>query len=155
MARDDDFGCPAGNGGLAEGFYRGIASDANVVLVKIGRTGRISEDEIQRGLEWVLDHAEEHQVRVINISAGGDFEGSYLTTPLSQAVERCVRACRTVVCAVGNAAQVPGYPVLPPASAPSCIALGGLNDHNSLDRGGAACIARPMGRRLTGYKSPK
>ena len=71
-----------GNGGLAEGFYRGIASEANVVLVKIGRTGRISEDQIQKGLEWVLAHAEEHQIRVVNISAGGDFEESYLTNPL-------------------------------------------------------------------------
>jgi serine protease AprX len=52
----------AGNGGLAEGFYRGIASQANVVLVKIGRSGRISEGEIQRGLEWVLEHAKEHRV---------------------------------------------------------------------------------------------
>src|SRR5712671_6479360 len=37
-----------GNGGLAEGFYRGIASEADVVLVKIGRTGRISEDQIRQ-----------------------------------------------------------------------------------------------------------
>src|SRR6266511_3910982 len=72
-----------GNGGLAEGFYRGIASEANVVLVKIGRTGRISEDQIQKGLKWVLAHAEEHQIRVVNISAGGDFEESYLTNPLA------------------------------------------------------------------------
>jgi len=98
-----------GNGGLADGFYRGIASDASVVLVKIGRTGRISEDEIQLGLEWVLDHAEEHQIRVINISAGGDFEESYLTNPLSATVERCARAGVTVVCAVGNAGHVPGH----------------------------------------------
>src|SRR5205807_1831214 len=41
----------AGSGGLAGGFYRGIASEANLVLVKIGRTGRITEDQIQRGLE--------------------------------------------------------------------------------------------------------
>src|SRR5258708_2875928 len=33
-----------GNGGLDDSFYRGIASDAKVVLVKIGRTGRIIED---------------------------------------------------------------------------------------------------------------
>src|SRR6266404_8444346 len=77
-----------GNGGL-DGFYRGIASEANLVLVKIGRSGRISEDQIQKGLEWVLTHMEEHQIRVINISAGGDFEESYLSNPLSQAVERC------------------------------------------------------------------
>src|SRR5436190_1504760 len=44
----------AGNGGLAGGFYRGIASEANLVLVKIGRTGRITEEQIQRGAEWVM-----------------------------------------------------------------------------------------------------
>src|SRR2546430_17151315 len=54
----------AGNGSLSQGFYRGIASDANLVLVKIGRTGRISEDQIQRGLEWVLTHHEAHKIRV-------------------------------------------------------------------------------------------
>src|SRR2546430_4835248 len=67
----------AGNGGSAGGFYRGIASDAELVLVKIGRTGRITEDQIQRGLEWVLAHHQEHEIRIVNISAGGDFDESY------------------------------------------------------------------------------
>src|SRR5712664_2413316 len=60
----------AGNGGLAEGFYRGIASDAKLVLVKIGRTGRISESQIQKGLKWALANAAEYDLKVINISAG-------------------------------------------------------------------------------------
>src|SRR6266446_8466889 len=60
----------AGNGELGGGFYRGIASEANLVLVKIGRTGRITEEQIQRGLEWVLAHRQEHEVRIVNISAG-------------------------------------------------------------------------------------
>src|SRR5207253_7427452 len=112
----------AGSGALSNGFYRGIASEANVVLVKVGRTGRISEDQIRRGLEWVLAHHEEHNIRVVNISAGGDFDESYLTNKLSQTVERCTHQGLTVVCAVGNAGHIPGHPVLPPASAPSCIA---------------------------------
>jgi len=145
----------AGNGGLAEGFYRGIASDANLVLVKIGRTGRISEDEIQRGLEWVLVHAEEHQVRVINISAGGDFEGSYLTNTLSQTVERCTLAGITVVCAVGNAGHIPAHPVLPPASAQSCIAVGGLDDHNSLDRARRGMYRSSYGPTIDGLQKPE
>src|SRR5437870_1944768 len=93
----------AGSGALSSGFYRGIASEAGLVLVKIGRTGRISEDQIQRGLEWVLAHADEHKIRVVNISAGGDLEESYLTNSLSQTVEQCTRAGITVVCAAGNA----------------------------------------------------
>src|SRR6267142_3792055 len=143
-----------GNGGL-DGFYRGIASEANLVLVKIGRTGRISEDQIQKGLEWVLTHMEEHQIRVINISAGGDFEESYLTNPLSQAVERCARAGLTVVCAVGNAGHVPGHRVLPPASAPSCIAVGGLDDRNSLDRARRGMYRSSYGPTLDGLQKPE
>jgi serine protease AprX len=144
-----------GNGGLAEGFYRGIASDSNVVLVKIGRTGRISEDQIQKGLEWVLAHVGEHQIRVVNISAGGDFEESYLTNPLSQTVERCARAGLTVVCAVGNAGHVPGHPVLPPASAPSCIAVGGLDDQNSLDRARRGMYRSSYGPTIDGLQKPE
>jgi serine protease AprX len=144
-----------GNGGLADGFYRGIASEANVVLVKIGRTGRISENQIQQGLEWVLAHREEHQIRVINISAGGDFEESYLTNPLSQTVERCALAGLTVVCAVGNAGHVPGHPVLPPASAPSCIAVGGLDDRNSLDRARRGMYRSSYGPTNDGLQKPE
>jgi serine protease AprX len=144
-----------GNGGLAEGFYRGIASEANVVLVKIGRTGRISEAQIQEGLEWVLAHAGEHRIRVVNISAGGDFEESYLTNPLARAVERCASAGVTVVCAVGNAGHVPGHPVLPPASAPSCIAVGGLDDKNSLDRARRGMYRSSYGPTIDGLQKPE
>ncbi len=145
----------AGNGGLAKELYRGIASEANLVLVKIGHTGRISEDQIQKGLEWVAAHAAEYQISVVNISAGGDFEESYLTNPLSQTVERCTRAGLTVVCAVGNAGHVPGHPVLPPASAPSCIAVGGLDDFNSLDRARRGMYRSSYGPTIDGLQKPE
>ena len=145
----------AGNGELAGGFYRGIASDANVALVKIGRTGRISEAQIQKGLEWVLAHAAEFKIRVVNISAGGDFEESYLTNSLAQTVERCTRAGLTVVCAVGNAGHVPGHRVLPPASAPSCIAVGGLDDQNSLDRARRGMYRSSYGPTIDGLQKPE
>jgi serine protease AprX len=145
----------AGDGGLVDGFYRGIASEANLVLVKIGRTGRISESQIQKGLEWVLTSAAEYKIKVINISAGGDFEESYLTNSLSQTVERCTRAGITVVCAVGNAGHVPGHPVLPPASAPSCIAVGGLDDQNSLDRARRGMYRSSYGPTIDGLQKPE
>jgi len=145
----------AGSGALSDGFYRGMASDCNLVLVKIGRTGRISEDQIQRGLEWVLAHHEEHHIRVVNISAGGDFEESYLSNSLSQTVERCTRESLTVVCAVGNAGHVPGHPVLPPASTPSCIAVGGLDDRNSLDRARRGMYRSSYGPTIDGLQKPE
>lgn len=145
----------AGNGALSDGFYRGIASESNVVLVKIGRTGRISENQIQRGLEWVLAHREEQQIRVVNISAGGDFEETYLTNALSQTVERCTREGLVVVCAVGNAGHVAGHPVLPPASAPSCIAVGGLDDQNSTDRARRGMYRSSYGPTIDGLQKPE
>ncbi|MDQ3746733.1 MAG: S8 family serine peptidase, partial [Acidobacteriota bacterium] len=93
----------AGNGKLSHGFYRSIAPDSNVVLVKISRSGRITEDEIRQGLEWIMEHREEYGVRVVNISAGGDDDQSYLHNQLSQTVERAVSEGLIVVCAVGNA----------------------------------------------------
>ena len=145
----------AGSGALSEGLYRGIASDADLVLVKIGLTGRISEEQIRRGLEWVSEHREEHHIRVVNISAGGDFEESYLTNELSQTVEKCTKEGLIVVCAVGNAGHIPGHPVLPPASAPSCIAVGGLDDQNSLDRARRGMYRSSYGPTIDGLQKPE
>jgi serine protease AprX len=145
----------AGNGELSEGFYRGIAAEANLVLVKIGRTGRISEAQIQEGLEWVLANAVKYEIKIVNISAGGDYEQSYLSNELSQTVERCTGAGLTVVCAVGNAGYVPGHPVLPPASAPSCIAVGGLDDQNSLDRARRGMYRSSYGPTIDGLQKPE
>jgi serine protease AprX len=145
----------AGSGSLSDGFYRGIASDADLALVKIGLTGRISEDQIRRGLEWVLEHRDEYDIRVVNISAGGDFDESYLTNALSQTVEQCAGAGLVVVCAVGNAGHIPGHPVLPPASAPSCIAVGGLDDQNSLDRARRGMYRSSYGPTIDGLQKPE
>ena len=145
----------AGNGYLSDGFYRGIAPDANVVLVKIGRTGHIPDEHIERGLEWVLDHREKYDIRIVNISAGGDFERSYLDSSLCQTVERAVREGLIVVCAVGNAGMAPGHPVLPPASSPSAISVGGLDDQNSLDRARRGMYRSSYGPTIDGLQKPE
>ena len=145
----------AGNGGLSNGFYRGIAPDANVVLVKLARTGRITEGDIERGIEWVLAHREEYGIRIVNISAGGDYEESYLHNSLAQKVERAVHQGLIIVCAVGNAGHLPGHPVLPPASAPSTIAVGGLDDQNSLDRARRGMYRSSYGPTVDGLQKPE
>src|SRR5437762_406164 len=89
------------------------------------------------------------------ILAGGDFEESYLTTSLSQTVDECTRAGITVVCAVGNAGHLAGHPVLPPASAPSCIAVGGLDDQNSLDRARRGMYRSSYGPTVDGLQKPE
>lgn len=145
----------AGNGHLSDGFYRSIAPEANVVLVKIGKTGRIPESNIETGLRWVFENRDKYKIRIVNISAGGDFEQSYLNNALCQLVEEVVKAGLTVVCAVGNAGMLPGHPVLPPASAPSCIAVGGLDDQNSLDRARRGMYRSSYGPTIDGLQKPE
>jgi len=145
----------AGNGQLSDGFYRSIAPEANVVLVKIGKTGRIPESNIETGLRWVFANKDKYDIRIVNISAGGDFEQTYLRNSLCQLVEEVVKAGLTVVCAVGNAGMLPGHPVLPPASAPSCIAVGGLDDQNSLDRARRGMYRSSYGPTIDGLQKPE
>jgi serine protease AprX len=145
----------AGNGHLSDGFYRSIAPEANLVLVKIGKTGRIPEINIETGLRWVYANKDKYDIRIVNISAGGDFEQTYLRNSLCHVVEEVVKAGLTVVCAVGNAGMLPGHPVLPPASAPSCIAVGGLDDQNSLDRARRGMYRSSYGPTIDGLQKPE
>ena len=145
----------AGNGYLSDQFYRGIAPEAKVVLVKIGRTGHIPDEHIQLGLEWILDNRAKYDIRIVNISAGGDAEQSYLTSSLCQTVERAVKEGLIVVCAVGNAGMAPGHLVLPPASSPSAISVGGLDDQNSLDRAKRGMYRSSYGPTIDGLQKPE
>jgi serine protease AprX len=145
----------AGNGYLSDGFYRGMAPESNLVLVKIGKSGHIPDEHIERGLIWVLEHRNEYKIRVVNISAGGDFEQSYLTSPLCQTIERAVKEGLIVVCAVGNAGHAPGHPVLPPACSPSAISVGGLDDQNSLDRAKRGMYRSSYGPTIDGLQKPE
>ncbi len=145
----------AGNGHLSNGLYRSIAPEAKVVLVKIGKSGRIPESHIETGLRWVLANKDKYGIRIVNISAGGDFEQTYLQNSLCRLVEETVSAGVTVVCAVGNAGLAPGHPVLPPASAPSAIAVGGLDDQNSLDRARRGMYRSSYGPTIDGLQKPE
>jgi serine protease AprX len=117
-----------GNGALSDGRFRGIAHEAKLVLLKAGQTHRILHDDIRRGIEWAIQHRERYNIRILNISCGGDFEASYLVDGLSRAADAATRAGIVVVAAVGNAGHDPNARVLPPASAPSVITVGGFDD---------------------------
>ncbi|HXG64502.1 MAG TPA: S8 family serine peptidase, partial [Blastocatellia bacterium] len=89
----------AGNGYLSDGIYRGIAADAQVVLVKVGAEGKITEEHIARGLEWVISNKDRYDIRIVNISLGGDQEISFQESIVDQAAEEAVRLGIVVVAA--------------------------------------------------------
>jgi serine protease AprX len=144
-----------GNGRLSGGLYRGVASEARLVLVKCGTARRITHENIQRGLEWVVRHRRRYGIRVANVSCGGDYEASYLTDGLSQAAERAAREGILVCAAVGNLGHVPGHPVLPPASAPSVLTVGGLDDQNRLAFAAYGMYHSSFGPTVDGLQKPE
>jgi serine protease AprX len=145
----------AGNGHRSDGLYRGIASNAKLVLVKVGSSRRIVHDDIRRGLDWVYEHREKYNIRIVNVSCGGDYEESYLTDPLSQSAERLVKAGVVVVTAIGNAGNDEKHPVLPPASAPSVISVGGFDDKNTLDPNDNGMYHSSYGPTIDGLQKPE
>lgn len=145
----------AGNGYLSGGLYRGIASEANLVLVKIGKSSRIRHADIAAGIRWVIRHRERYNIRIINISAGGDHEAVYIADEICQACEDAARAGIVVVAASGNAGHMPNHPVLPPASCPSVITVGGLDDKNNFEFHDNDMYRSSYGPTIDGLQKPE
>jgi serine protease AprX len=122
----------AGNGRLSAGMYRGLACEARVALVKVGRRGRISDESIVRGLEWVVANKDRYGIRVANLSLGGDCDLSYVDSEVDRAAEAAVRAGIVVVVAAGNAGRSDDHVPIPPANSPDVITVGGYDDGNRL-----------------------
>jgi serine protease AprX len=143
-----------GNGFMSMYRYAGIAPDAKAVLVKTGNTRdrRIREADIYRALRWTMDNAARFNIRIVNISLGGDIPSTGKITPLDQLVEDAVAQGLVVVCAAGNSGT---QRMIPPASAPSAITVGGLNDHNSLDRTQRGMYHSSYGRGARGAMKPE
>ena len=121
----------AGDGYLSNGLYKGIATDAELVLLKVrDREGKIAAANVAKALKWVLDHHEEYNIRIVNISLGTDQTLSYKESEVDSLAEELVEHGIVVVAAVGNDLN---SSIKPPANSASVIAVGGLDDQNMLD----------------------
>jgi serine protease AprX len=125
--------CAAGNGYLSDGIYRGLATDSGVALVKVSEAGKIIENNIARGLEWIIQNHRKYEIRVVSISLGGNEDVPYRQNYVDELAEEAVRLGLTLVVAAGNAGCTDRNQVVPPANAPSVITVGGYNDGNRLD----------------------
>ena len=122
----------AGDGYHSNGLYRGIASDAQLVLLKVqDQEGRILKRYLISALEWILNNYSEFGIRIVNISVSGDEPGSYQESEVATLTEQLVRNGITVVAAVGNDSF---GKIKPPANAPGVISVGGLDDENTLGK---------------------
>jgi serine protease AprX len=120
----------AGDGSLSNGLYKGIACDAELVLIKVqDANGKITTANIVKAMQWVFDHHEEYHIRIVNISLGDDELSSYKESRVGQLAEELIAKGITVVAAVGNDENGKIYP---PANSLNVIAVGGIDDGNEL-----------------------
>ncbi len=131
----------AGDGQLSNGVYHGLAHESKLVLVKVSERGRITEENIAEGIHWVIANRERHNIRVLNISLGGDEDVPCSRSIVDQAAEEAISHGIVVLAAAGNSGAE-GRHSIPPANSPSVITVGGYTDHN-----------RPNGNELDLYHS--
>ena len=121
----------AGNGRLSDGLYRSLAPETQLVLVKVSQAGRITEENIARGIQWIIENRERYNVRVLNISLGGDEDVPCSKSIIDQAAEEAIKQGIVVIAAAGNSGTE-GRHSIPPANSPSVITVGGYSDNNQL-----------------------
>ncbi len=120
----------AGDGYLSKGLYKGIASDAALVLLKVqDDAGHITDENIVKALQWILQHHHEYNIRIVNISLGADEAVSYRQSEVDRLAEQLIEEGVAVVAAIGNDEQ--GI-IKAPANSPNVIAVGGIDDENRI-----------------------
>ncbi len=118
----------AGNGFLSHGLYSGLAYSAELVLIQVRDSrGHISSASICRGLDWILKYGRDLGVRIVSLSVSGDPVTPLAGNAVDEAVHALVESGINVVAAAGNDGQ---RRLLPPATAPLALTVGGIDDKN-------------------------
>ena len=114
----------AGSGAASDGTYRGVASDADLLVGKVlDDQGNGTMSATIEGMQWAVAHGAD----VVNLSLGGPVTNG--DDPMSQAVDELTASSGAlfVVAAGNHSRNVPGMGfVTSPAAAESALAVGGL-----------------------------
>jgi serine protease AprX len=133
-------GIIAGSGYDSGGARTGIAPGARLTVLKVldGRgNGRISD--VIAALDYVVEHKDELNIRVVNLSIATGVYESYETDPLTVAAESVVGNGVVVVAAAGNNGRGPDGQIrhggiTAPGNAPSVLTVGASSHMGTVDR---------------------
>ncbi len=115
-----------GDGSESGGKYIGVAPMVNLINVKVSNdNGSARIKDVVQGLQWVLDHKAQYNIRVVNLSLNSAVAESYHTSPLDAAVEILWFNKIVVVVSAGNQGSGVLYP---PANDPFVITVGAMDD---------------------------
>jgi serine protease AprX len=121
-------GLVAGDGTASGGAYAGVAPGANLIDVRvIAASGSTNISTLIAGMQWVLAHRADYNIRVVNLSAGGPATTTYRDDPLATAAEVLVFAGITVVVSAGNEGPKTRT-ITSPGTDPYVITVGGVDD---------------------------
>ena len=115
-----------GDGSDSNGLYIGVAPMANIINVKVSNDdGSAMMVNVIQGLQWVLEHKDTYNIRVVNLSLNSTVAESYHTSPLDAAIEILWFNQIVVVTSAGNYGNGAIYP---PANDPFVITVGATDD---------------------------
>jgi subtilisin family serine protease len=117
----------------------GIAPGAALVDVRVLNDMGMGEvADALAAFDWVLFHAQEYNIRVVNVSFAADSTTSYLVDPLCRAVRNTVASGIVVVVAAGNFGLEEGVrtfgTISSPGDEPSAITVASVNPHATVTR---------------------
>jgi serine protease AprX len=126
-------GIIAGDGSASGGTNPGVATGANLISVKVaGWNGATDVSVVITGLQWIVSHRADFNIRVVNLSFGTDSRQPYTLDPLDYAVEQTWLSGIFVVVSAGNQGSVMGT-VTKPGDDPYVLTVGGADLKNTLD----------------------
>jgi serine protease AprX len=120
----------------AAGQYVGIAPQANLVAIKASDdAGQGTILDAIYGLQFAVDHKEDYNIRVVNLSFSSTVAESYHTDPLDAAVEAAYFHGILVVAAAGNRGTDDDAVDYAPGNDPFALSVGAVDDRGTFGRG--------------------
>jgi serine protease AprX len=117
----------------SDGEYNGIAPGVRLVGVRVlDEYGFSDYENVIQGIQWVIDHKDEYNIKVMNLSLVSDAEVPYWYDPLNQAVMQAWANGITVVVAAGNGGAAP-LTIGVPGNNPYVITVGAFTDNYTPD----------------------
>jgi serine protease AprX len=119
----------------AFGKHLGIAPEADLITIKAADddgTGTVL-DAIY-GLQFAVDHKDDYNIRVVNLSVSSTTPQSYLVDPLDAAVESAYFHGILVVAAAGNRGSAEDAVAYAPGNDPFALSVGAVDDQGTQAR---------------------
>jgi len=115
--------------------YTGMAPEVRLLSLRVsGSDGKALASDVVAALQWVVDHKDERNIRVVNISLTSTVPDSYKQDPLDAAVEQAWLHGIVVVVSAGNYGSEAYSVDHAPANDPYVITVGGFDDRGTKDR---------------------